>query len=65
LDRRTQLEQVTLLVRREEPGRSAWSESTLRGREVIASEVLPGFAGMIVELWTDAEMDENGAEVTK
>jgi hypothetical protein len=32
---------------------------------VIASEVLPGFAGMIVELWTDAEMDENGAEVTK
>lgn len=41
--------QVLVLVRRDD----AWEERTFRGDEVIAGEVLPGFAGTVAGLWAD------------
>ena len=29
--------------------------------QTIVSELLPGFAGTVAELWADAELDEIGA----
>ena len=43
--------QVLVLIRRGE----VWEERTFVGSEVIASELLPGFAGTVVELWADLD----------
>ena len=53
--------QVTVLVRRDGPDGPDWEERVYRGDEVIVSELLPGFAGTVAELWADAELDEVGA----
>jgi Uma2 family endonuclease len=53
--------QVTVHVRREGPGGPAWEARVRSGSDVIASELLPGFAGTVVELWADADLDEGAA----
>jgi Uma2 family endonuclease len=52
------LRQVLVLLRREAPEGPAWEERICRGDEVIVSELLPGFAGTVAELWANAEWDE-------
>ena len=47
---------VTVLLRREADGVSAWEERTFTGLDVIGSDLLPGFAGTVAELW--ANLDE-------
>ncbi len=47
---------VTVLSRVEIEGVAAWQERIFRGDEVIASGLLPGFAGTVAELW--GEIDE-------
>ena len=54
------LRQVTVLCRRDAPGGPDWEERVYRGEETIVSELLPGFAGTVAELWADAELDESG-----
>jgi Uma2 family endonuclease len=49
------LRQVTVLVRREAPAGPSWEERVFRGDEVIQGEALPGFAGIVAELWADVE----------
>lgn len=44
---------VLLLNRRE--GEQAWTERELQGSDVIASELLPGFAGTVAELWQNLD----------
>ena len=46
---------VTVLVRREVEGVASWEERVFRGDEVIGSEILPGFAGTVAELWLDLD----------
>ncbi len=55
------LRQVMVLCRRDAPGGPDWEERVYRGAETIVSELLPGFAGTVAELWADAELDEVGA----
>ncbi len=45
------LRQVIVLFRRE----GAWVERLFTGDEVIASEVLPDFAGTVAQLWDDVD----------
>ena len=40
----------------------AWHEVVLRDQQVITSQVLPGFAATVAELWTDVEDDEDSVE---
>jgi Uma2 family endonuclease len=47
--------QVTVLVRREVDGVAVWEERAFREAEVIISDLLPGFAGTVAELWADAD----------
>jgi Uma2 family endonuclease len=47
------LRQVTVLVRRDQPGGPAWEERVCSGDEVIAGDLLPGFAGRVSEIWVD------------
>jgi Uma2 family endonuclease len=49
---------VTVLLRREIDGVAAWEERIFIGDDVIVSELLPGFAGTVAELWLDD--DEEG-----
>jgi Uma2 family endonuclease len=56
------LRQVTVLVRREGPGGPIWDERVFRGDDVVVSDLLPGFAGTVAELWVDAEGDEDDAD---
>jgi hypothetical protein len=51
-----------VLVRRDGPGGPTWDERVFRDEDMIASELLPGFAGTVAELWVDAEPDEDGAD---
>ena len=44
---------VTVLVRRDTPDGPEWTERVVSGDEVIASALLPGFAGRVFELWAD------------
>jgi Uma2 family endonuclease len=44
---------VTVLSRREVDGAASWEEQTYRDGDVIVSELLPGFAGTVAELWAD------------
>ena len=46
---------VTVLIRREADGVSAWEERTFTGLDVIGSDLLPGFAGTVAELWADLD----------
>jgi Uma2 family endonuclease len=55
------LQQVTVLVRHDSPAGPSWRERIFRGEEPILSEVLPGLAGTVAELWIDADLDTNGA----
>lgn len=48
-----QTRQVTVLVRHDQPGGPAWDERVFVGDEVIASVLLPGFAGRVSDLWAD------------
>lgn len=52
------LRQVTVLVRREAPEGASWEERVCGGAEAIPSELLPGFAGTVAELWADVDVDE-------
>jgi Uma2 family endonuclease len=54
------LGQVMVLCRRDAPGGPDWEERIYRGDETIVSELLPGFAGTVTELWADVELDEFG-----
>ena len=45
--------QVMVLVRRELDGVAGWEERIFQGGEVIVSDLLPGFAGTVEELWRD------------
>jgi Uma2 family endonuclease len=56
------LRQVTVLVRRDEPGGPTWDERVFRDDDVIASDLLPGFASTVAELWVGAEGDEDDAD---
>jgi Uma2 family endonuclease len=47
--------QVTVLNRREAPEGAMWAERVFRGDEPIASELLPGYAGVVSDLWCDVE----------
>jgi Uma2 family endonuclease len=49
------LKQVTVLCRREVDGVAAWDERTFRGADAIVSDLLPGFAGTIAELWANVD----------
>ncbi len=49
---------VTVRVRVDRPGGSAWSDRVFTGDEVIASALLPGFQGTVSELWLDAEPED-------
>jgi Uma2 family endonuclease len=51
------LRQVTVLVRREVDGIPAWEERIFSGEDVILSDLLPGFAGRVTELWTDLDSE--------
>ncbi len=53
-----ELRMVTVLERRLVDGVAAWAERVFRGEEVIASGLLPGFAGTVAGLWAD--LDELG-----
>ena len=46
---------VTVLIRREVAGVPGWEERTYREAEVIVSDLLPGFAGTVAQLWADVE----------
>jgi Uma2 family endonuclease len=48
------LRQVLVLLRQGE----MWVERMYRGEDVIASELLPGFAGTVAELWVDVDDEE-------
>jgi len=54
--------QVLVLLRREGPGGAAWEERTFGGQERIVSDLLPGFAGTVADLWEDVEADEGDAD---
>ena len=45
--------QVTLLIR----DGDQWLEHVLRGDQIIASQVLPGFVATVASLWVDVEED--------
>jgi Uma2 family endonuclease len=47
--------QVTVLLRREVDGIAAWEERIFKGAEVIVSDLLPGFAGTVAELWVNVD----------
>ena len=51
-----------VLCRRDAPGGPDWEERVYRGDETIVSELLPGFAGTVAELWADAELDDDRGE---
>ena len=53
--------QLTLLVR----DGGAWTERILRGEQVIASHVLPGFAATVGSLWEGVEDDSETANETQ
>ena len=44
---------VTVLVRRKVDGVAGWEERSFEGDVVIVSDLLPGFAGTVAELWAD------------
>ncbi len=46
---------VTVLVRREVDGVAGWEERSFEGDAVIVSDLLPGFAGTVAELWAEAD----------
>ena len=48
------LRQVVVLIRIEEAGVPTWSERIFRDSQVIESQLLPGFAGTVADLWADA-----------
>jgi Uma2 family endonuclease len=48
------LRQVLVLVRVD----GAWVERIFRGREIIASELLPGFEGTVAGLWADLDDED-------
>jgi len=48
------LRQILVLIRRGE----IWEERTFRDHDVIASDLLPDFAGTVAELWAD--LDDEG-----
>ena len=48
-----------VLYRREATDGPDWEERVYRGDETIVSELLPGFAGTVAELWADAELDDS------
>ena len=52
-----ELQQVTVLSRREGPGGAASGLAGLSGEEPIGSPLLPGFRGRVADLWIDAEPD--------
>jgi Uma2 family endonuclease len=52
-----ELRQVTVLVRREVGGIPAWEERIFSGEDVIFSDLLPGFAARVTELWTDLDSE--------
>jgi Uma2 family endonuclease len=56
------LRQVVVLVRREGPGGPTWDEGVFRDQDVIVSALLPGFAGLVDDLWVEAEMNEDVAD---
>ena len=45
------LRQVLVLIRRDD----RWEERIFRDDEIIAGELLPGFTGMVAELWVDLD----------
>ena len=45
---------VLVLIRREE----GWEERTFTGPDVIGSDLLPGFAGTVAELWIDLDEED-------
>jgi Uma2 family endonuclease len=45
--------QVTVLLRREVDGVASWEERIFRDADVIVSDLLPGFAGTVAQLWVD------------
>jgi Uma2 family endonuclease len=51
------LRQATVLARREVDGVPAWEERIFSGDDVILSDLLPGFAGIVSELWTDLDSE--------
>jgi Uma2 family endonuclease len=51
-------QQVTVLLRRDVDGVASWEERTFRDADVIVSDLLPGFAGTVADLWVD---DDEGA----
>ena len=48
------LRQILTLVRQDE----AWVERTFRDEDIIASNLLPGFAGTVAELWVDVDDED-------
>ncbi len=49
------LRRVDVLVRREHEGVAIWAERAFGDGEVIAGELLPGFAATVSDLWADSE----------
>jgi Uma2 family endonuclease len=45
--------QVTVLLRREVHGVASWEERIFRDADIIVSDLLPGFAGTVADLWVD------------
>ena len=52
--------QVTVLVRRDAGEAATWDERVIGGDDVIVSDVLPGFATTVAELWLGVPMDDEG-----
>jgi Uma2 family endonuclease len=52
-----ELRQVTVLVRRDVDGIAVWDERIFSGEETILSDLLPGFAARVTELWTDLDSE--------
>jgi Uma2 family endonuclease len=46
---------VTVLIRRELDGVAAWDERIFRDADVILGDLLPGFAGVVTDLWAQLE----------
>jgi Uma2 family endonuclease len=51
--------QVTVRTRRETPEGPAWSDRIFKGDEVIISDLLPGFAIRVSELWIDPGTEDD------